>query len=96
MPTQEEREQRNAAVRERYASMSESEREKILERSRAWKAARAEKDPDAHLQARKAQIERQELRMKTDPDYAERRRAYQRKQKRDKRAALKKAAAEGK
>lgn len=91
MPTKDEREKRNAAERERYASMTDEQRAELLANHATWKKNREIADPAGHATARAAQIAAQNERYRNDPEYRERIKAYQREAARKRRAAAKAA-----
>jgi hypothetical protein len=95
MPTKEEREERNAYERERYAALPEEEKKKILDSHAEWVEKRKEVAPEAHAAAQREKIKRQQERYKSDPEYRERIKAYQRdaaRKRREKKRAEKAAA----
>lgn len=89
MPTKEERDQRNAQERARYAALSPEERQAELERHNAWRAARAE-DPEASAHARALDAENRRVRYQSDPEYREKIKKAARERAAARRAALKK------
>ena len=91
MPTKEEREARNERERQRYAALSQEEKDALLDRHAKWTEARKEKNPDAHEEATRNKVANQRERYRTDPVYREQVKAYQRGAARERRKRAKEA-----